>query len=157
MSNNRPVSCKCNKGSQCFLFRRGSGNVRIPDSGEFCNPFGNMNSGINKSVEHLYDFPTCKNAGADLRKPFRPGIEPSRLRVEGDKLGIQRELAPAQNSTGAVHIVNIICFKAIDDLDLMLLSRFPHVREGLRYTVVCHCNCRHTPVGCPLHHSGGIG
>ena len=116
-----------------------------------------MNSGIDKSVEYLFDFPTCKNAGSDLRKPFRLSIEPGRLRVEGNKLGIQRELAPAQNSTGAIHIVNIICFKAIDNLDLMLLSRFPHVREGLCYTVICHCNCRHTPVGCLLYHSGGIG
>ena len=156
VGNHRAVTGKGNKGAQCLFFSRSTGNILISDASELGDFFGNMHLRIDEGVEDFLHLPTAKDAGADFGKPLGLGVETRGLRVKGNKLGVQRELASAGDCAGAVHVVYIIRFQTVDDLHIVLLARLPHIGKCLCNTMIRHRNRRHAPVGSPFHNCSGI-
>ena len=115
-----------------------------------------MHFRVYKGVENLFYFAAAENAGTDFGKPVRLGIQAGRLRVKGDILGINREAAAPRHGIGAVHIIDIIGFKAIENLDTVLFACLPHIRESLRHTMVRHCDGGHAPVCRTLNNGGRV-
>ena len=60
------------------------------------------------------------------------------------------------NRKATVKVVDEIALAAVDYLDAVLLTGFPHIGEGLEHTVVCHGDGRMPPVRRSLYYRGGV-
>ena len=146
VGDQRAVSGKVQKHPQRLVLARRALYVALADAGQLRDIRGDGHLRVDEGVELLYDLAAGEDHGADLGHAVIGGVEAGGLDIEGDKLAVERHAAFADDGAVAVHVVGEVALHAVDDLDAVFLSRFPHVREGLRDAVVCHGDGRHAPV-----------
>ena len=144
--DDRPIADKVHEHAQRLVLERRALDVAAADARELCDIGGNGHLRIDEGVEFLSDLAAGEDHRADLGHAVALRVEAGGLNVKGDKFGIERQLALADDGAVAVHVVEKITFDAVDDLDVVLLARLPHVREGLRHAVVRHGDGGHAPV-----------
>ena len=157
MRDERAVAGKIHEHLHGCLFVGRAGDIAVAYAGELCDVRRDVHLWVNKGVEFLYHVPAGEYDRADLRHAVVHGVEPRRLYVERHKLRIYREARFADNGAVAVHIVEIIRFKAVNYLHALFFARLPHIRERLRHAVIRHGDGGHAPVRRALDDGGGIG
>ena len=140
-----------------FLLAGSVGHVLIPDARELGDVRGDRLAGIHEGIKRREDLAPPEDDRADLGHAVQLGIQAGRFDVEGDKLGIEREVGLANHRGVAVHVIEIIGLEAVDDLDPGVLPRLPHVREGLGHAVVRHRDGGHPPGRGAFHHGLRVG
>ncbi len=140
-----------------LLLQRRVLHVAVPDAGQLRDVRRDRLLGIDEGVEGALDLSAGKDDGADLGHALVLGVEAGGLDVEGDELGVERELRLADDGGVAVHVVDEVGLHAVDNLDAVLFPGLPHIREGLRHPVVGDSDGGHAPVGRALDGGGGVG
>ena len=153
VGNDGPVPGKVDEHAHGLILQRRAGHVAVLDAGQLRNVGGNVHLGVHKGVEHLFDFAAGEDDRADLGHAVVHGVQAGGLNIKGHKFRVQGQLALAHDGAVAVHVVYIVTFQTVNDLDAVLFSRLPHVREGLGHAVVGDGDGGHAPVGRPFYNS----
>ena len=144
--DDRPIADEVHEHPKRLVLERRALHVARADAGELRDVGGDGHLRVDKGVELTDDLAAGEDHRADLGHTVVRGVETGGLDIKGDKFRVERQLALADDGAVAVHVVEEIALDAVDDLDVVLLSGLPHIREGLRHTVVRHGDGGHAPV-----------
>ncbi len=167
MGHQHPVSHKVQKFWQDLLDLRGALEHLLGDAGQLHNPPVQGPLRVHKGLEPIQLLPIFQNHRADLDNPVRPGGQSRGFQIEGHKFLIEGHIFFAMDHDPVVHVVDIIPFAAVQDLDglvgarhlggLLPLHTVQRVGKGLAAAVVRNGDGLVAPGGGLLDGGGGVG
>ena len=164
VGHQHPVSDEVQEFGQHLFDGRCPHQHIVGNAGELHDLLIQRPSGMDKGLEAVLLHAALQHHGADLNNFIRPGAEAGGLQVKGHIFLAEGHLLIAVNHNAVIHIVDIVAFAAIEDLDILvgachlgLARRLHGIGEGLGHAVVGDGDGSVPPGRRLLDGCGGIG
>ena len=161
MGNKHTIPYKIQEFRQNFLNFRCTNQHTVCNAGKIHDLLIQLTTRVNKGLETVDFLAVLHDDGTDFDDGIVPGGKSGGFQIKGNKFVVEGNILAAVNHDPVIHIVDVVAFAAVEDLDgiirschlgrtLPILHGMKRIGKGLAAAVIGDGNGPMSPCSCLL-------